>query len=280
MVRKRVLSEASAKLQELVGDRSLFEARLLLAKVLRVEPIDLIREDQSEISGDDENKYWELIGRRLKKEPMAYLMGEKEFFGLKFEVNPAVLIPRPETEELVQGCLDWLGTKGFGRDSARILDIGTGSGCIAISLSKNLPEHFQIEALDCSKEALDVARSNAKSAGVSNLNFIEENFNHYIPKQKYSLIVSNPPYISAKEYAGLDEGIQDFEPESALLSGSGGLDDLLHIVERYPQYLLRHGLLALETGSAAQREAIKCRLESQSTVRIWDLSCHLFMEFS
>jgi len=280
MVRKRVLSEASAKLQELVGDRSLFEARLLLAKVLRVEPIDLIREDQSEISGDDENKYWELIGRRLKKEPMAYLMGEKEFFGLKFEVSPAVLIPRPETEELVQGCLDWLGTKGFGRDSARILDIGTGSGCIAISLSKNLPEHFQIEALDCSKEALDVARSNAKSAGVSNLNFIEENFNHYIPKQKYSLIVSNPPYISAKEYAGLDEGIQDFEPESALLSGSGGLDDLLHIVERYPQYLLRHGLLALETGSAAQREAIKCRLESQSTVRIWDLSCHLFMEFS
>ena len=280
MVRKRVLSEASAKLQELVGDRSLFEARLLLAKVLRVEPIDLIREDQSEISGDDENKYWELIGRRLKKEPMAYLMGEKEFFGLKFEVSPAVLIPRPETEELVQGCLDWLGTKGFGRDSARILDIGTGSGCIAISLSKNLPEHFQIEALDCSKEALNVARSNAKSAGVSNLNFIEENFNRYIPKQKYSLIVSNPPYISAKEYAGLDEGIQDFEPESALLSGSGGLDDLLHIVERYPQYLLRHGLLALETGSAAQREAIKCRLESQSTVRIWDLNCHLFMEFS
>ncbi|PIR22320.1 MAG: protein-(glutamine-N5) methyltransferase, release factor-specific [Deltaproteobacteria bacterium CG11_big_fil_rev_8_21_14_0_20_45_16] len=276
---KPLLNNASSKLQKLVGDRSLFEARLLLAKVLSVELVDLIREDQIEIAESDEKIFSELVERRLKKEPMAYLLGEKEFFGMRFKVSHSVLIPRPETEDLVHESLDWIKSKRVDSNSARILDLGTGSGCIAISLSKNLPEYFEIEALDRSSEALEVARINAKKLGGANVKFIHEDFNQFEPSQKYSLIVSNPPYISTEEFEDLDEGIRAFEPRLALESGKCGLDDLLLIVARYPQYLLRPGLLALETGSFGQREAIKSRLESQSTVRIWDLNCHLFMEF-
>ena len=162
---------------------------------------------------------WESVfhsgrNRRLQGEPIQYILGTTEFYGRKFAVGPSVLIPRPETESLVE----WAADIGNRQTAPRILDIGTGSGCIAVSLALEVPGS-EVRAIDCSREALAVARSNASTLGAS-VNFERTDvLNDAIPDPPYSLIVSNPPYVPVEEMEEMQREVRDYEPHVALFAG-------------------------------------------------------------
>lgn len=162
---------------------------------------------------------WESVfhsgrNRRLQGEPIQYILGTTEFYGRKFAVGPSVLIPRPETESLVE----WAADIGNRQTAPRILDIGTGSGCIAVSLALEVPGS-EVRAIDCSREALAVARSNASTLGAS-VDFERTDvLNDAIPDPPYSLIVSNPPYVPVEEMEEMQREVRDYEPHVALFAG-------------------------------------------------------------
>lgn len=183
---------------------------LLLEARLGMKRIDLALDHDREFTAN-EIEHWNQILEQLKQFiPIQYIIGKTEFFGLEFEVNPDVLIPRPETEELVQWVLD-----DHLKESTRILDIGTGSGCIAISLAKNLP-HAQVSAIDISEKALGTAKRNAASNGVQ-VNFIQKNILETDDlEQQFDIIVSNPPYVRNLEKSEIKKNVLDHEPHLAL----------------------------------------------------------------
>jgi release factor glutamine methyltransferase len=191
------------------------------------------------------NTFRELIERRARHEPLQYLTGHQEFFKLDFEVTPDVLIPRPETELLVEASLELL------KDSPApvIADIGTGSGCIATSLLHELPNARAI-ATDTSPRALAVARRNAERQGVANrLALIESNCFSAVPRdQKFSLIVSNPPYVSEEEFRTLQPEVRDYEPRAALVSGPDGLSTIRRLLSEAPAFLRSDGYFVFEIG--------------------------------
>lgn len=175
--------------------------------------LDLALDHKRKLSASEEKKFEDALLRLLKHEPIQYIIGETEFFGLKFKVNKNVLIPRPETEELV----DWIlkDLKSSGKKELSILDIGTGSGCIAISLAKELP-NARVSAMDISDGALQIASSNAKMNNVE-IDFILQDIlkTTELP-EKYDLIVSNPPYVRELEKKEMQRNVLENEPEMAL----------------------------------------------------------------
>lgn len=175
--------------------------------------LDLALDHRKELSASEEKKFEDALLRLLKHEPIQYIIGETEFFGLKFKVNKNVLIPRPETEELVQWILKDL--ESLKTQELSILDIGTGSGCIAISLAKKLP-NARVSAIDISEGALEIARSNAKMNDVE-IDFILQDIlkSAELPG-KYDLIVSNPPYVRELEKKEMHRNVLENEPEMAL----------------------------------------------------------------
>ncbi|MFA5096321.1 MAG: peptide chain release factor N(5)-glutamine methyltransferase [Candidatus Omnitrophota bacterium] len=182
------------------------------------------------------------LKRRIRREPIQYILGKTEFMGLEFEVNQDVLIPRPETEILVETAIKYV--QGRRVQGKRILDLGTGSGCIAISLAKYL-SGIKIDASDISDRALATARRNAKLHGVS-INFRQSDL--FTPGSgRYDLIVSNPPYIAQGRLTGLQAELR-FEPEAALNAGPDGLDFYRRIVSGSPSRLKENGLLIMEIG--------------------------------
>lgn len=201
-------------------DNPRLEAELLLAHILGQERVQLYAHYDRPVNQKERKEFKELIQRRVRGEPAAYIIGCQEFMSLKFQVNPAVLIPRPDTETMVERILDlYLFT---GR-SIHLCDVGTGSGAIAVSLAHYLPSS-RVVAVDISEEALSVARLNAA------LNQVEIEFYQgdlLTPLQDYpplDLIVANLPYIPLDEYRALDPGVRDFEPAQALLAPGDGLD--------------------------------------------------------
>ena len=163
---------------------------------------------------DWESVFHSGLNRRLQGEPIQYILGSTEFYGRKFAVGPSVLIPRPETESLVE----WAADIGNRQTAPRILDIGTGSGCIAVSLALEVPGS-EVRAIDCSREALAVARSNASTLGAS-VDFERTDvLNDAIPDPPYSLIVSNPPYVPVEEMEEMQREVRDYEPHVALFAG-------------------------------------------------------------
>ncbi|NOT17127.1 MAG: peptide chain release factor N(5)-glutamine methyltransferase [Sulfuriferula sp.] len=218
-----------------------FEVQLLLAHVMQVSRAWLIAYDDSELSAENMASYQLLFQRRLLAEPIAYIFGEKEFYGMCFTVTPDVLIPRPDTELLVESALARIPTDS----PARILDLGTGSGAIAISIAQSRPLSHVI-AVDKSAAALTVALANAVKLGVINVTFIASDWFLAIPtSEQFDVIVSNPPYI-AEHDAHLQQ--LQHEPISALTAGITGLDDLQKIIKHAPQYLAQNGYLLLEHG--------------------------------
>jgi release factor glutamine methyltransferase len=176
--------------------------------------LDFALKPGKEISLEEKEKFESAIQRLSKHKPIQYILGETEFFGLKFKVNKNVLIPRPETEELVQWILDDVGASK-NPSNLKILDIGTGSGCIAISLAKNLPD-VEIFALDVSEKALKTARENAGLNGV-NVNFIQADIlNLEALTGKFDIIVSNPPYVREMEKVEMHRNVLENEPNLAL----------------------------------------------------------------
>lgn len=217
------------------------EARILLAHALGVERVWLIAHEHDSLPPLALENYASLLARRLAGEPVAYLLGEKEFFGRSFKLTPAVLIPRPETELLVELALARLAPG----HPARVLDLGTGSGCIAITLALARP-HCEVVATDKSEAALEVARENAARLGAK-LRFHAGNWYQALPPDagKFDLIVSNPPYIAQHDthLAALTH-----EPHHALAAGADGLDDIRRIVQGAKAHLAPAGWLMLEHG--------------------------------
>ncbi|MDD5610985.1 MAG: peptide chain release factor N(5)-glutamine methyltransferase, partial [Candidatus Omnitrophica bacterium] len=196
-----------------------------------------------------------VLKRRIAGEPIQYILNKADFFGFEFYVSPDVLIPRPETEVLVEACVR-LMVKSSVQRTIDILDIGTGSGCISVLLAKLLPE-ASIVAVDISSLALNVARKNAKlHQAEKRIKFIQSDlFKNLDPQNKYDLIISNPPYVPSAEIEALQREVQH-EPRLSLDGGNDGLDHIRRIIQASPRFLKESGLLILEIGFG-QLEKIK-----------------------
>lgn len=247
------------------------DAELLLAHVLKCPRIELYTDHDRRIADKDLAKYRAFVERRAKREPLQYILKETEFWGLKITVTPDVLIPRPETELLVEEAIKIVGA-GFSRpgreDRAptgiQILDIGTGSGSIAVALAKELPK-AKVIATDISKEALALARENAEMNGViDRIDFILADLAPWKRFQAedrlFDLIVSNPPYIATNDFPTLQPEVRDFEPRRALDGGPDGFSMIRTILKEAPAFLRPGGFLLMELGEN-QGEKIKKELK-------------------
>ena len=205
--------------------------------------------------------YADWLERRLRGEPIAYLLGFREFYGLKFKVSPAVLIPRPETELLVELALERIAEN----QPASILELGTGSGCIAVTLGKLRPL-ARIVAVDLSPQALAIAEANAAQHGVSRIEFREGNWFESVAGERFDLVVSNPPYIGEND-PHMAAGDLRFEPRTALAAGPDGLEMLRNIIANAPRHLCAAGALLLEHGYD-QAAAVRSLLEWQGFIDV------------
>jgi len=222
---------------------------LLLAHVLQKRRLDLYLQFEQELDEATLARLRELVRRRAAGEPIQYVTGEAAFYGLTFAVNRDVLIPRPETELLVEAVVK------RAKPDATILDVGTGSGCIAVTLAKQLPA-ARIFAVDASAAALAVARANARRHGVEkNARFLQGDLlEAFSDNVGADVIVSNPPYIARGDWATLPKEVRDFEPVPALVAGEDGLEVIRRLVKTAKRVLAASGLVALEIG-AGQRAA-------------------------
>ncbi len=238
-----IMKQDGNRLKEALGldaDEARIEVQCLLQAVLNVSRAYLMTWPARELDADEFSCYAGLVERRLQGEPVAYLLGEREFFGHAFRVTPATLIPRPDTELLVELILQYAEKQ----KSHRVLDMGTGSGVIAISVALARPD-LEVVALDASSAALEVAIGNAKALNASNLRFLRSDWFSSLEGARFDLIASNPPYIEADDHHL--QGLR-FEPKSALVSGRDGLDDIRHIVAGAGKHLNPGGWLMLEHG--------------------------------
>jgi release factor glutamine methyltransferase len=246
---RRILSWSvdyrSAKSHDLAGSARL-DVELLLASVLGLDRMKLYLQLDRPLTKDEREAFKILLRRRAELEPVAYLLGYRDFYRHRFKVDRNVLIPRPDTELLVELAVAALKDK----PSAKILDIGTGSGCIAISLAAECPESF-VTAWDISDEALAVARTNAESLNVTNVEFVKHDARNVIAStaNTYDLIVSNPPYISRADVTQMGPGVQAYEPGLALFTTDlEGLEFYKIFATSYQGLLRPAGKIFLEIG--------------------------------
>ena len=218
------------------------DAGLLLAHVLGCDQTALLTHPERLLSAAEWQQFDRLVERRLASEPMQYLTGEQEFFGLSFEVSPAVLIPRPETEHLVEAVLDRFGRE----EEVRIVDVGTGSGAIAVSLAHAMPRS-QVTAVDLFPSALDVARRNAERHGViDRLVLLPSDLLAKVDGTDFDAVVANPPYIATAEV--LEPQVANYEPHSALYAGPTGLEVYERLIPQAARVVKPGGWLMLEIG--------------------------------
>jgi release factor glutamine methyltransferase len=221
---------------------SRIEIQCLLQHVLGVQRAYLLAHPEQMLSEAQQDAFDALLQRRLRGEPIAHLLGAREFFGLNLKVTPATLIPRPDTELIVELALNRIAQA----QPCRVLDMGTGSGAIALAIAKNKP-NAEVVAVDVSQDALAVAIENARRLDIPNVRFMQSDWFAVLDGQRFELIVSNPPYIASDDIH-LTQGDLRFEPLSALASGADGLDDIRRIISAAPQYLASNGSLLLEHG--------------------------------
>lgn len=215
------------------------ETRILIMHALQLSRVHLITRSERLLTQDEAQRLTALFQRRIQGEPIAYIVGNREFYGLAFAVTPAVLIPRPDTELLVDLALRRLPQNG------RVLDMGTGSGAIAIAIAHTRPD-AAVTALDASADALEIARLNAATHGV-NVNFLLSNWYDALTGQRFDIIVANPPYIVAGD-AHLSQGDLRFEPLAALTDHGDGLSALRSIIAGAAAQLESGGWLLMEHG--------------------------------
>lgn len=265
------LREGMARLRAAQVPSSTLAAELLLMHAIGRDRTWLYTNSEAMLDLAASEKYFALVARRAAGEPTQYLTGKQEFWGLEFEVTPAVLIPRPETEHIIEVALERLGPRGIKIDMVtgapsprlRIADVGTGSGCLAVALAHELP-HAEIFATDISAAALEVARRNAARRGVSDrIHFIETNLLEAVIHESqvtgheprlFDLIVSNPPYVARNEAATLPREVRDHEPHAALFGGPTGVEIYSRLIEQAGSLLREGGVLVLELGHNAADE--------------------------
>ena len=247
------------------------EVQCLLQAILQVSRAYLLTHPEQRLNAEQHARYAALFERRLNGEPIAHILGEREFFGLMFKVTPDTLIPRPETELLVELALQRVpspsppltfagegGHKAGRGNEFRVLDLGTGSGAIALAIAHTSPA-VKVVACDASPAALEVARENTQRLGIANTVFVQSDWFEALDAQPFDLIVSNPPYVTIGD-PHLLQGDVRFDPPSALISGDDGLRDIRHIVTHAQVHLQPGGWLLLEHGytQAAQvRELLR-----------------------
>jgi release factor glutamine methyltransferase len=220
------------------------EASSLLAFALKKNQTFLIAHSEHEPSAEEEKLFQSILDRRAKREPFQYITGRQEFYGLEFEVTPDVLIPRPETELIVENAIEIL----CGKPSASICEIGVGSGCISISILHEVKTANAI-GLDISEKALEIAQRNAQLHHVAErVSFKSSNIFDELKDEKFDLIVSNPPYIPLADIENLQAEVRDFEPLNALTDDRNGLSIIKKIIDRSPDFLKPDGFLLMEIG--------------------------------
>jgi len=255
---RAALKEGMARLRAASVPSSTLAAELLLMHVLGRDRAWLYTHSESRMDGTAVQDYFALLSRRSAGEPTQYLTGKQEFWGLEFEVTPAVLIPRPETEHVIEIALERLGPRGIKIDMVtgkpspplRVADVGTGSGCLAVALAHELP-HAEVVATDISEAALEVARRNAARHGASDrVRFDRTNLLEAIgrPLGTFDLIVSNPPYVARSEADTLQREVRDHEPHAALFGGLTGIEIYAQLIEQAAALLAPRGILVLELG--------------------------------
>ncbi|MEH6433503.1 peptide chain release factor N(5)-glutamine methyltransferase [Massilia sp. DD77] len=237
------------------------ENRILLCHALQLPRVALITQSERALTSEEAGRLAGLVQRRLDGEPIAYIVGEREFFGLPFRVTPAVLIPRPDTELIVELALERLPAQ------ARLLDMGTGSGAIAVAVAHTRPDAL-VTALDLSADALEVAQANAAANG-ARVRFLRSDWYAALGGERFGLIASNPPYIASSD-RHLGEGDLRFEPAGALTDHADGLSALRIIIDGAPAHLEPGGWLLLEHGYD-QAEDVRVLLAARgfTEVRSW-----------
>jgi release factor glutamine methyltransferase len=232
-------------------------AELLLARSLSLSREGLYMQLQDQLNEEEKEVYVSLIRRRISGEPLQYILKNQEFWSINLKVDTRALIPRPETELLVEQCLFILSKTPFSQ-TLSILEIGTGSGAIAIALAKEKKDIFLV-ATDISRDALGLAKENAESAGVQNqIKFVNgdlfDPFCLFKKRGPFDLILSNPPYINRPEIHTLAKDVRDYEPIIALDGGEDGLDFYRRIISQAPFYLREKGWLLLEIGQGQSKK--------------------------
>jgi len=236
------------------------DAEVLLRHVLRCDQAALLTHPERLLSPDESDQLESFLKRRLASEPMQYITGSQEFFGLLFEVTPDVLIPRPETEHLVEAALEHIGG-----EAVRILDVGTGSGAIAVSLAHARPRSH-VTAVDLSPAALEVARRNAQWHGVlDRVTLLQSNLLAAVDGADFDAVVSNPPYIAEGEVLELQ--VSNYEPQSALYAGPTGLEVYERLIPEARKLLKPGGWLLLEIGFG-QQPAVEALLRGWRSVSV------------
>lgn len=241
---REIILEGRSSFED-ISETAALDTELLVCHVLGISKIDILMEPNKEISDDKVKELRGLFERRAEGFPVQYLIGTEGFMGLEFNVTPSVLIPRPDTELLVEKIIELVDN----RKGVHILDIGTGSGAITISLAYYL-KTAQLETVDVSEEATEVARGNAEKNGVSDrVRFLNGDlFEPVKAGKKYDVIVSNPPYIPSEDIEDLQVEVAVHEPRLALDGGLDGYDFYRRIIDEAPAYLNEEGVLAFETG--------------------------------
>lgn len=241
----KVLSWASDDFRSRGVESPRLEAELLLAHVLGCDRVRLILDAERPLSADELTAFRALIVRRRRHEPIAYILERREFHGLDFRVDSRVLVPRPDTETLVETALRRTQAHDqFGR----ALDLCTGSGCVAIAFAARRP-NWEIWGTDLSEPALELARDNALRLGAARIVFRAGDLFGAVPNEpRFDLITANPPYIPHDEIATLEAQVRDFEPRSALDGGPDGLELVRRVVDAAPRHLASGGVLAVEIG--------------------------------
>ncbi len=246
---KELLNVAADYLLEKGIDSPRLAAEILLAHVLGVKRIDLYLDFERPLSSAEVSHFRGLIKRRLAREPLQYIIGHQEFWSLDFLVNQKVLIPRPETEVLVEQAIKYCRSNTQSpSDQLDVLDLCTGCGAIAISIAKEVP-YTRVWATDISEEAISIAKTNAQRHGVmERIEFLVGHLFEPVREKglQFHLIVTNPPYVAEEEYESLPPEIRDYEPRAALDGGAGGMVLIEEIINTAPDFLTSRGVLMIE----------------------------------
>lgn len=240
------LQAATVALKEVGADSPRLDAELLLAHCLQRDRAYLLAHPEQTLSSQQQTEFARLLARRVAREPLAYITGRRWFYGLKFVVGPAVLIPRPETEMLVEAALEWLGQRP--QVGVSMIDVGTGSGTIAIAVAAHSAGDVHIYASDQSADALEIAQDNAHTlVPDKSIHFLHGDLLAALP-QPIDMIVANLPYVAEEQRSGLMPEVRDYEPALALFGGADGLREIERLLAQSPAHLKPGGAILLEIG--------------------------------
>ncbi len=258
---KEALEAAVRRLDENAVGSPRMNAEVLLMFTLGCDRAYLYGHPERELAAEERERYDEVLAERERGVPSQYITGHQEFWGLDLIVTPAVLIPRPETEHVVETVLEL----ARGRERLKIVDVGAGSGAIALALAKELPQ-AEITAVDVSAAALEIARANAVRLQLARVRFRESDLLEAVRDEEFDLVVSNPPYVGEGEADKVQREVKKFEPKLAVFAGAEGLDVIARLIPQAWQRLYPGGWLLLEIGYT-QEQAVRALLTGWAEVR-------------